>query len=328
MINPDALFYCLMEQGLQPEMVEEDTEVVVCCPLCQDDRPRLYVNAETGAWTCFHCHEQGGLHRLLMVVCELDASTAFETARTLIVADDDIDQFESAPRKEVLTDAILRLPSQFRPIDRDTPKVFLNYLQQRGVSPELAAQRGLGYAISGRYAYRVIVPVENDGKLYTFVARTVLTRCPNCEERLNDCSCRPRKFPKVLTPSKKEGAHPSHALYNLDVVRASRGNRLIVVEGVFDVLRRANESVAILGSSASATQVNLIAGLAGSREVVLALDPDTAGYAGALKLANDLTGLEVMGIKIALLPQGEDVGSLDAPTLDRCLKEARDFIFR
>lgn len=326
MIKSDALYDYLFDQGLQPEYVEEDTQIVVCCPMCEDDRPRLYVSSETGAFICFHCHEQGNLHQFLMRVCNLDGNEAFEQGRLIRGSrEDEIDYFEHREERKKEVTAVLTLPRQFHTIDRAAPVQFLKYLEKRHVSPELAINRGIGYAVTGRYAYRVIVPVKNDGHLYTYIGRTVLTQCPNCTELVDDCTCRPYKYPKVLTPTKKQGAQPSHTLYNLEVVHRTRPERLVVVEGVFDALRLPTSSVALLGSSASATQVTLIAGLARGREVILALDPDEAGYKGTLKVA-DLLSSEMVKVRVALLPEGEDVGSIDQPTLDRCLQEARPYI--
>lgn len=330
MIKTSALFDVLDQAGFEPELVEEDTEITIICPLCADDLPRLYVSADTGAWTCFHCHEQGGLHRLLMAVCEMDASTAYETSRTLRTNDptDYDDYFELSEDKAVVGSrqpAVLTLPLQFHLIDTQTPAVILKYLERRHVSPQLAAARGIGYAITGRYAWRVIVPVKSDATLYTFVARTVLTQCPNCMEVLDDCTCRPRHFPKVLTPTTKDGANPRATLFNFDAVRSSRSTSVVVVEGVFDALRLPSEAVALLGSSASATQVSLISGLVRGRECILALDGDEAGYKGALKVAEALTA-ELVPLRVAVLPEGADPGSMDIDELHRCLTNAQAFV--
>lgn len=330
MIKTEALFAKLDTAGFQPELVEEDTEITICCPLCDDDLPRLYISADTGAWVCFHCHEQGGLHRLLLTVCEMDASEAFEVGRTLRTVDpteydDYFELSEDSLNKTAEQPRELVLPSQFHPIDARAPSAILKYLERRHVSPELAAARGIGYAVTGRYAWRVIVPAITDQCLYTFVARTILTNCPNCEEVLDDCMCRPRRFPKVLTPTTKDGARPRYTLYNFDAVRASRSTRVIVVEGVFDALRLPTEAVALLGSSISATQVSLLAGLVRGRDCIIALDGDEAGYRGALKVAEALTA-ELVPVFVALLPYGADPGSMDAQELEKCLHDARAFV--
>ena len=329
MINSRALFDTLFQQGLQPEFVEDDSEITICCPQCGDERPRLYINAETAAWVCFHCHEQGGLHALLMTICQLSGHESFDASRSIRLNTGEDDYFELQEDKKddpKKGDAkVLALPSRFEPITRDSPSRFLDYLTARGVSPDLAAARGIGYATGGYYGNRIIVPVQNDGVLYTYIARTIRRKCPSCAEVLDDCVCTPRRFPKVLTPSTGDGARPRLTLYNLDPVRRSTSPRVVVVEGVFDALRRPGDAVALLGSSASATQIALLAGITRGREVILALDADEAGYKGTLKVAEALLS-ELVRVKIALLPDGKDPGDLSGDELEACINAARPFV--
>lgn len=322
MLKYEALYDWLFEGGYTPELVEDDSEITICCTLCSDDRPRLYISCDSGAWTDFHCGESGGLHRLLTAVCGLDVTDAIDLARSWRDADA-IETDYLAPREEKAQPAAVDvvLPAQMLPIDRRTPEQFAKYLERRHVSLELAAARGVGYCEAGRYARRIIVPVETDGHLYTFVARTILSQCPNCAERLDKCVCS-RPFPKVLTP---KGGHPRLTVYNFDAVRRGGSPSLVVVEGVFDALRLPNEAVALLGSTASHTQIALLAGLARGRRCILALDGDMAGYRGALKLADALTA-ELVQVSVALLPSGSDPGSLRAEEFETCLTNAQPYI--
>jgi len=323
LLNINAFYTWLNEENLQPEMVEDDTEIAICCPICSDDRPRLYISADHGGWICFHCHESGNLHQFLMEIGEVTGSKAMSLRMEFTDPDDE--EFERIPRPDKPpVDAVLELPASFKHIDDSTPQEYLWYLEARGVSKELAIARGIGYSTSGKYAWRIIVPVQSDGKLFSYIARTILTQCPSCRERINGCVCTPRKFPKVLTPLKKEGAQPRHTVYNFDAVNSSQG-RLIIVEGVFDALRYPNEAVAVLGSSASTTQVALIAGMARGRDTIIALDPDTAGYLGAIKIADALAS-KLVPVRVALLPRGEDIGSLGGVWAEIYLSNAKRYI--
>lgn len=327
-LNGEALFDYLTEQGLQPSLLEDDTEIVVDCPSpeCAGKSPKLYISPDTGGWICFRCHEEGNLHQFLMRVAELTGPEAFEVTRKLRGKGDNDDEREWVKTKEKPKPSEptnLMLPATFRPIDYNTPEVFKRYLKQRHVSLELAAARNMGYAISGRYNHRVIIPVVNDGVLYTYIARTVLTICPSCTEVMDRCACS-HKYPKVLTPSSAEGARPSLALYNLDAVRDAKMNALVITEGVFDALRLPHQAVALMGSGASLTQRTLIAGLAHGRDVILALDPDPAGFKGTLKLADALMS-SLIKVRVALLPDGEDVGSMKATGLQQALLNARPY---
>jgi DNA primase len=325
MINIERLLTLLASEGFDPSLVEEDTEAIICCPICDDDRARLYISTENGAWNCFHCHEDGGLHRFLMVVLDKAGPEAFELTRELTVDESADDYLDYQPRQEKKVEtAVLNLPAQFRRIE-EAPPAFVKYLENRGVSAALASARGIGFASTGRYAGRVIVPVSMDGQLYTYIARTTLKHCPNCTEKLDDCTCRPTKFPKVLTPRSADGARPSHAIYNFDAVAASSAARIVVVEGVFDALRLPSEAVAIMGSSASPIQRTLIGGLARGRECILALDADEAGFKGAVKLAEALTS-DMIKVRVAVLPDGSDPGQLTQEELRECLRQAKRYV--
>lgn len=325
MLKSNALYDWLFKAGWNPELVEEDTEIILTCPLCGDTRPRLYISTDSGAWHDFHCGEEGGLHRLMTAVCGERASDAHDLVTQFRTAEDDVDYFQKAdlPREDKV--ATLALPPSYNPIGPETPEIFLAYLRKRHVSPELAAARGLGYAISGRYGWRIIVPVQNDGHLYTFIGRTVQTQCPHCTEKLDDCICQPFKFPKVLTPTQKHGSRPRLTLYNYDAVRRAHPASPVVVEGVFDALRLPNKAVALMGSSASATQIALLAALARGGSITLCLDADSAGYHGMLKIAEALSA-ELVTVKIALLPEGEDPSSVDDQTLIDALDNAHLFV--
>lgn len=329
----DLLFDYLMEQGLQPELVEDDEEITICCPMCEDDRPRLYISAEHGGWVCFHCSEEGNLHQFLMEACGLSGGKAYALETTLLPRDegniwgeDWTPTARPEKKREVTTE--LRLPRQFEPLVNSAEGAANHrdgwrYVLSRRVDPDVAVTLGIGYAKSGRYANRVIIPVTQGGKLYTFIARTLLTQCPNCTQLIDDCTCRPYKYPKVLTPSNMDGAQARGTLFNRDMVGDAK--EVTIVEGVFDALRRPHNTVALLGAGHSKAQVSQLLDMArhGTR-LTIALDPDTAGYKGAFKLASALAA-EMVPVRVALLPDGKDPGSMDDDEWAACLNAAKEF---
>lgn len=331
MFKPNAILNYLQQQGREPGVGEDGDEAIIDCPSC--GRPKCYINLEHGAFLCFVCHEEGSFHQYLLRYEGIDGGTAFELTRGMKMDNDEefelfVEMTSKAAKPAPPTE--LELPQQFRPINQATPEVFKRYLAKRYVSLELAAQRGLGYCVSGRYANRIILPVTADGTLYTFIGRTILRVCPGCQQPIDGCACvnldgKSTKYPKVLTPTKKQGSQPSAMVYNFDAVQQSQGRRLIIVEGAFDALRLPTEAVALMKSSASRLQLSLIAGLARTREVIICLDADLAGYTGAGKLAEALVGQGVLP-RIALLPAGEDPGSVARDVLDQALDEARPYV--
>ncbi len=324
MLKPDALYNWLLDQGVEADYMEEDTEIVLACTQCDDDRQRLYITPDEGIWTCFRCGAQGALLDFLKDIVGLDFQEAMEAYRTLVQSDHD-DPWEDftpapdRPRAEAFTG--VELPEEFHLLDERAPSHFLKYLEKRHVSLDLAISSGIGYAISGLYAYRLIVPVITDGEVYSYVARTIFRRCPRCDNKLDACSCK-FQIRKVLTPS---GGRPRLTLYNLDRVRASRGPRVVVVEGVFDALQLPSDAVALLGSSISPTQTTLLAGLSRGREVIVCLDGDDAGRHGARRVADALTS-SLVRVSVAKLPEATDPGSLPRDQLEECLSTAKPYV--
>lgn len=330
MLNANEFHEFMTEEGFQPEFVEDNEELIICCPSCEDDRARLYINATHGGYRCFHCGEQGNLHQFLINVVGLNGSKAFLLRDRFWVEDDYEEEIIVKRRAAAATisDVILHLPGDYQLVESSSPARYINYLSERHVSISLAQRYGIGYIEDGYWGRRVIVPVSNGGHLYTWIARSVLKKCPNCKEVMNDCSCvddqgRTKKYPKVLTPLKKRGAQPKLTLYNLDAVRSSGSDRVVVVEGVFDALRLPKEAVATLGASASPTQISLIAGLSRDRECVIAYDPDQAGYLGAAKVAEALIS-QGISPRVAVLPSDQDVGSIG--DVEKYLRRARPYV--
>lgn len=326
MIKTERFFAFLFDEGLDPEMAEEETEILFACPLCEDDRPRFYIAADAGMWTCFHCGERGSFYQFFTRVLGQTTHQAMESVRAYSSRDDYLDPFEAdylaLPGRKEESPTFVELPEEFHTFEEPgTPARFLRYLDRRHVSRELAISREVGYAVTGHYADRIILPVRSDGLLYALIARSIFSSCPGCGNSFEDCECE-YTFRKVLYP---KGSKPRATLYNLDAVRGSLSPRLVVTEGAFDALRLPNEAVALLGSTISDTQVSLLAGISRGRDVVVCLDGDASGRKGAVKVADALTSM-LIRCKIATVPDGTDPGNLNQEDLTECLKTAKPYV--
>lgn len=325
MINPDALYELLFEAGLEPEYVEEDTQIAIPDPFCEDDKRRLYISSDTGAWICFHgsCGDaQGNLLRLLHTRLAYEGGDALDKLHELTGRRDE-DPFAGTVSSHKWNEPVfqgLEMPPEVMDVDEETPPLFLKYLKRREVDLKLAKEKKIGYATTGRYAYRVVIPVMNGGMLYTFVARTVFKRCPSCLELVNDCTCE-YTMSKVLTPT---GGKPRLTLYNYDDVSASYSPRVVVMEGPFDVLRKPDEAVGILGSSISSGQIGLLSKLVRGtpRDLIVCLDGDDAGRVGARKVADALVSAMIK-CYVVEMPEGKDPGSMPKEDLEALIRTAK-----
>lgn len=327
MIDTDRLWEILTDEGLDADWMEDQTEIVVPCNLCADDRQRLYISADTGQWLCFHCDSRGSLLDFFTQVLEWSGHDAFDAVRKIAREEHEAQHYSpvTSHTEESLPDSI-KLPLHFRPIDERTPDAFLRYLEQRHITLGLAKSRQFGYAVGGDFQGRIIVPVENKVNgwphVYSFVARTILKNCPRCQLDLGDCVCL-HPYRKVLNA---DPSHPSLTLYNLDWVKQSASKRVVVTEGVFDALRLPDEGVALFRSAISPAQTELLVQLHGAgKEIILCLDGDEAGRKGTRSIAEALLS-NFVPLRVASLPDGVDPGAADmfllADTINRA-EEAR-----
>jgi 5S rRNA maturation endonuclease (ribonuclease M5) len=305
-VNTSRLIAVLEDHNFKVSLVEGGTELVIACPLCFSEKSKLYISAATAAWICFRCNSRGGLHSLLLEVCELPPNEAYPMEMALLEGK------QQRPALIVSRPApasTIELPPGFMPDRGDG--LAACYLQHRCLDGDWAPELGIGYCLVGYYHHRVIVPVVTQGSLRTFVARTWLEDEPK----------------KVLMPP---GSQAERALFGYDQLAGEERaywKDLILVEGVFDALRLwqagYRETVATLGAHVTELQRNLVKRLAPG-SVVLLRDADDAG-AGRESAIKDAKALSeaMLNVSIANLPDGTDPGSASPAEIRRALDEAK-----
>lgn len=168
-------------------------EILTRCPQCgaSDPSQHLAISTRGRGWRCLRnprLHRGRSYSKLLVGLL----SCSIERARELVGEEavtrlPDNEEFATNWRKQLgLSEPVttrpktLSLPREFKPLNDNSPRagVFWKYLYKRGYSPEQAAWAAkaynLHYALSGKYAYRLIVPIYSfDGKLLTWTARGI-----------------------------------------------------------------------------------------------------------------------------------------------------------
>jgi DNA primase len=156
------------------------------------------------------------------------------------------------------------LPFTLRDLDANHP-----YLTARGFSPETAAYFGAGFhAGKGIMKGRIVLPIHDvDGTLVAYAGRWPGDEPPEGEGKYR------------LPP----GFHKSLVVYSLNRAKAcARQHGLVLVEGFFDAMRLHQlgvcHAIAIMGSSMSTEQENLIVDAVGPQgKVTLLFDGDASG---------------------------------------------------
>lgn len=304
-MNTEMLLNILEDKGFNVNEAAGGMELVISCPLCWDERQRLYISAENGLWICHRCEAKGHLRRLLINVCEMTPNEAFPWEKKILQG--------LKLRKWPLVSrpaapATVTMPSECLQADQpQSVRLAESYFESRGLKRVWVGSLRVGTCLTGFFHHRVIVPVITQGQLRTFVARTWLE-----DEKK-----------KVLMP---KGSQAERALFGYDELFTERAHwsNLIVVEGVFDAIRMweigYRETVATLGAHITELQRVLMRRLKPDR-VILLRDGDKAGREAALKEARELAA-DFLPVSIAHLPDGTDPGNVEPAVLRAALAGA------
>ncbi len=301
------------------------------CPFHGEKTPSFSVSREKGTFYCFGCKRGGDVIDFLV---ELDRLT-FVEAVEILARRFGIELPPASPQalqrrreEDALFEALEAAQVCFsRRLADDRPRAFL---EARGVSLELAATFGLGYAsadwsalydqLHRRFAERVLIAaglvVEGEGGRRWDRFRDRIT-IPIRLARGTLVAFGGRAVgddtPKYLNSPETSLFSKSQVLFALD--RAMRtfadSRRAVVVEGYFDCLAMhgagITETVATLGTALTEHHARELARRA--ERVVVCYDGDPAGRAAAVNALRTLLAFD-LDAAVVLLPEGMDPDDL------------------
>ncbi|MDD3752895.1 MAG: hypothetical protein PHS16_03120 [Candidatus Colwellbacteria bacterium] len=205
-------------------------------PYCSDPGHHCGINLQSAKFHCWVCGEKGTFQKLLSKGFDLP----YREVKEMIAEFSDDEIF--VPQKEE-TEVTIRdiLPKEST---KDLPRIHEQYLLKRGFDPEVIKRK---YHIracyrTGDYAYRLIIPVIEEGIVVNFTARDVTNKQ---EVRYQSC---PNEI--ALSPMKS-------CIYNIDTI--SQEKDIIICEGPFDVWRMGDNAIATMGTEFTSAQIALIA---------------------------------------------------------------------
>lgn len=300
----------------KPEERSASGQLVMPCPLCHDDKSRLYISSDHGAWICHRCGDKGSLFDFCIEILDESPEDAIELVGRLRRTESARETLPARPRTNYAVLPAVPLPLGFTPVNG--PSAAMEYLAMRGVTEELIAKHSIGFTIIGPARYRVVVPVTTEGRLRTWVARTWLSPGGAWAD------------PKVLNaPNSLAG----RALFNYD---NDRGNNMwptgpvepcvILTESVFDSMsleRRHFWAMSTLGAHITDDQRRLLK-RKGIKRVVLMRDGDLAGRSAAKVEAQELRAA-FFKVAIANLPDTVDPASATDKQIVTALADMEDF---
>jgi DNA primase len=309
-------------------------EYMACCPFHGEKTPSFTVSPTKQFYHCFGCGAHGSAISFLMDYEHLDYTEAIEAlARILgieVPRENDAKSMPSA-KKAKLTDLYSLLGDAaklYKTCLNQTPQA-QEYLQQRGLSQEVAEQYGLGFSpddwnTTGKYFASQYgqdkllasgLQLKNEaGKIYDRFRGRLMFPIRNRKGQVIGFGGRVlgAGTPKYLNSPETEVFHKGSELYGLFEARQHTRSleRLLVVEGYMDVIALAqfgiSYAVATLGTATTQQHINLL--FRQVPEVIFCFDGDRAGKEAAWRaLETALPELrDGREVRFLFLPTGED----------------------
>ncbi len=315
-----------------------------CCPFHQEKTPSFSVAPDKQFYYCFGCGATGNAVGFLMEYDRLSFPEAVQQLANRLGMDVPKEEGPRAEqsrqqrdRLQVLYDLLSRADRFYRQQLKSAPerKVAVDYLKGRGLSGEIAARYGLGYAPPGFDNLMTGLSLDNDAIEQALTAGLLVRREDNgrtydkFRDRvmfpIRDSRGRTIGFggrvlgdgkPKYLNSPETPVFHKGQELYGLWEWRQSRQktSRLFVVEGYMDVIALTQHGidnvVATLGTAT--TEEHVVKIFRQVDEVVFCFDGDKAGVRAAWRaLESTLPALEDgKQARFLFLPDGEDPDTL------------------
>lgn len=269
-----------------------------CCPFHSEKTPSFTVSPSKQFYHCFGCGAHGSAIGFVMqysgigfidAIEELAASAGLTVPRAEKQRDVQV-------KKAPLTDLMSRAMHFYREQLKNSPKA-VDYLRARGLTGEIAAKFGLGYAPEGWQGLQQIFPNYNDealiecglliqndqGRRYDRFRDRIMF--PILDQRSNVIGFGGRVIgddePKYLNSPETSLFEKGRELYGLPQARRAiqAHDTVLVVEGYMDVVGLAQHGVAhvvaTLGTAATDANVQKLLKLAS--RVVFCFDRDSAG---------------------------------------------------
>ena len=317
-------------------------EYSACCPFHNEKTPSFTINDEKGFYHCFGCGAHGDAINFVKDYHKIPYGEAVE--RMAQEAGMALPEITPEKRKEMDREGVLQqvmasaaewFSQQLAaPAARDAR----DYLQRRGIRPEIIKEFGLGFAPEARQGlHQSMLQRDINPKMQEELGLIVKREDGTLQDKFRDRIQFPihnlrgaviafggrrmksdaeSKAPKYLNSPDTPLFKKSYVLYNAHRARKSavESGRLIIAEGYMDVIALAQAgfagAVAPLGTAITPEQLKLAWGMVD--EPILCLDGDSAGERAMLRAAEIALPLlqPAKSLRFCVMPQGEDPDSL------------------
>lgn len=277
-------------------------EIWACCPLPGHDEktPSFQIRDDPsddkhGLWRCLgRCHDGGTPTSLVAKVLGISSCEAQDWIRGVAEAPPrETLRVELRPTRQSPSGFTLPAGVKIVPL-RQWVSPARAYAERRGLTEEQVERWGLGYAVDGRLAGRVVLPWRDTrGSLQGYTARTFVES--------------PKKY---LEPDASEGAERAAIYGEQHWPPAGERDEVVVLEGGFDGFAVERAAGSHFGAVCGSVLLpGHVARLSTWRRVVIASDPDAAGT-GLLEAVRAALARWVE-LRSAALPPGYDCNKLE-----------------
>lgn len=320
-----------------------------CCPFHEEKTPSFTVSQNKQFYHCFGCGAHGTAVGFLMEYERLSFPEAVEELAAIVgltVPREGGGQVSGSSAKaeglEDLYAVVERADKYFRTQLREHPAASeaIDYLKARGLTGEIAARFGMGYAPDSwdglkqalgtdekacqqleqvgllvkkdsggyydRFRYRVMFPIHDyRGRVVGFGGRVLGEGEPDAQGRASAAGDRKSGAAKYLNSPETPLFHKGRELYGLYRAREAirREQRVLVVEGYMDVVALAQFGVdyAVATLGTATTRDHLERVFRYTPEVVFSFDGDRAGREAAWRALEQALPVMVDGRQISFL---------------------------
>ncbi|MBN1191368.1 MAG: DNA primase [Dehalococcoidales bacterium] len=306
------------------------------CPFHSEKKPSFFVYPEQQTWHCFGaCNTGGDVFSFIMKKEGLDFGDALrflaEKSGVVIPSPAKAEAEDKARENVISTNLAASQYFHHLLINTRAGQRALDYLRGRGLTDNSIASFQLGYSLPGweslksylsekglgendlleagliirsedaertydRFRDHVMFPIMDDrGRVVGFGARVL--------EPASD------KQPKYINSPQTKVFDKSGCLYGIHLAKSAirQENQAVLVEGYMDVIAAhqygISNVIAPMGVAITERQINQIKKL--TRNIALALDPDTAGEEAAMRCVEYENSLDTE-VKVISLPDGKD----------------------
>jgi DNA primase len=342
-VIPDTLIEQIRETadivGIIGEYVDlkrQGTDYRGPCPFHQGTKRNFSVSPKKSMYYCFVCHESGDVFKFLQKRLGVDWPSAVKMVGEksgIAVVETTRSKSAEKDSREPLWEVNGAAAEYFRRTlwEDELGKAARAYLEQRGITRELAERVGIGFApreIGLMRAYLATLGFEDARMIEAgllLLPEGATEPRPRFRDRLifpiSDISNRIVGFggrllgpgePKYLNSAESPVFNKGRLLYGLNWAKqaARRDERMLVVEGYFDAVRLIGAGiecvVAPMGTALTEEQAHLIRRY--TDRVYLLYDSDKAGLKATFRSGDELLR-QGASVQVVTLPEGEDPDS-------------------